>query len=86
MNIENIKTFVRESITDVSGISRFEDNENLLDPGVGIFPADFLYIFDLIEKRFNIPFSNVLQFSTYEVMTVENMAKEIEKMIPEAKL
>lgn len=84
MTREEIENIVRDTVVEVTGIKNFENMENLLDRELGIIPADFLYIFDMLERRFNIPVFRIFTYSTFHVMTVENIAKEVEKLLNDA--
>ncbi len=80
MTIERIESIVRDAIMTVAGIDIIDENANLLDFDLGIFPANFIYIFDLISEKTGVQASKILEQATFSVMTVRNLAEEILKI------
>ena len=46
-----IQNAIRESVEFVTGRSNFSNDTSLLDRDLAIIPANFLYIFDMLEKK-----------------------------------
>ena len=80
LTTEEIKEIIRDVIKQVVGIDPVDENTNLLDSEIGIFPAYFIYIFDMISKKTELPVCRILETSTFEVMTIYNLAVEMDKM------
>jgi len=70
---EFIEKTIRETMKDVSGISDIESDFNLLDTEIAIHPPNFIYIFDILEKRLDLPIHKILIDNTFEVMTIANL-------------
>lgn len=70
---EGIEKAIREAVKDVTGITIFDKDTSLIDSKMNILPAQFLYIFDLLEKKLQIPVHDIYIKQTFEVMTVGNL-------------
>jgi hypothetical protein len=70
---EDIEKAIREAVGDVTGITGLDDDANLTDTALGIAPANFLYIFDILERRLQVPAHDVLKTSGYQVMGIKNL-------------
>lgn len=73
---EAIERTIRLAIKDVTGITELKINESLIDREMGIIPANFLYIFDILEKKLQLPTYDIFNH-TFEVMTVENLTNSL---------
>ena len=51
----DIVELIKKIVFDVTKIEIISSEENLLSTKLDINPVDFLYIFDELEKRLNIP-------------------------------
>ena len=80
LTIDEIKEIIRESLNRVVGIGLIDENASLLDSEVGIFPTYFIYIFDMLSKKTELPVCKILEHATFKVMTIHNLAVEIDKM------
>ena len=74
---ENIANTIRDTVMDVAGIRGLEKDASLLDEGLGINPVDFLYIFNILEEKLQIPVHDIFMFHNYEVMNVRKLADAI---------
>lgn len=74
------ESIIFDAVEKVTGIREITSETNLLSRSVGIFPADFLYIFKIIEKELNVEISSVFIDSTYEVFIVKNFAKKLSEI------
>lgn len=72
-----IKDEILKAVKEVTGISCADEDANLIDREIGIIPADFIYIFDLLEKRLQIPVHNIFTSRTFDVMTVNNLSNAL---------
>ena len=54
---------------------------NLLDNRLAIQPADFLYIFDLLEKELHVPVSDLLKNYDHTVMEVGAMSDALSELL-----
>ena len=80
-DLHQIKQLVITAIKEVTGITISNHHENLLSRKLGIMPADFLYIFDILSKiKTKYPLVNIFIDHGYQVMTVENLATTIYKL------
>ena len=73
----NIKDEIIRAVKEVTGISYTDENANLVDREIGIVPADFVYIFDILKKSLQLPVHNVLSEYNSDVMTVNNLANAL---------
>ena len=69
-----ISQLLKTVITDVSGWDSVGLDESLISKDSRITPADFLYIFDQIEKKLNIPVCKVFESHSFEIMTINNLS------------
>jgi hypothetical protein len=77
---EAIEKTIREAVKDVTGIAFLEKDASLIDRELDIIPANFLYIFDILEEKLQLPIHDVLINHTFEVMTVENLTDALFKL------
>lgn len=73
----DIEKAILEAVKAVAGIEFLEKSANLVDRDMNIIPANFLYVFDMLEEKFRLPVYNIFIDSTYEVMTVENLTEAL---------
>ena len=74
---KEIMELIRKVVFEVTG-KKVESKEiSLLDTRLGINPADFLYIFDLLEKELGIPVVEILKDHNYTVMKIDNMCEAL---------
>lgn len=71
---ESIEKTIQEAVMNVTGIEVFEKDTSLIDKKLNIIPANILYIFDILEKKLQLPVHDIFINHTFEVMTVENLA------------
>ena len=74
---KTIEEAIKETIKEVTGISDLDKDSNLVYLEIGIAPASFLYIFDILAKKLKIDIYEILKTRTYEVMTINNLAKAL---------
>jgi hypothetical protein len=79
---DSIMTLIRKTVSDVTGISDFENDTSLIDGSLPIAPVNFVYIFNALEKTLNLPVHDILKDHTFNVMTVENLADAILALTP----
>lgn len=68
---------IRKAVFEVTGNKVESDETSLLDTRLGITPADFLYIFDLLEKELKIPAVDILKDHDYTVMRIDDMSEAL---------
>ena len=71
---EMIEDIIRDAVKNVTGITALERDTNLIDQELKIIPVDFLYIFDILEKKLQVPAHNIFIDHTFEVMSVAKLA------------
>ena len=71
---------ILDTVWEVCGVRIESETENLLDRKFGIYPADFLYIFDLLEKKLQVPAVDVLKDSEYTVMEAGRLSDALWKL------
>ena len=74
---EIVERIIIDTIREITKINIDDKDAILVNANFNIFPADFLYIFDRIEKQFGVSTSEIIQNCTFEVMTVNNLAEKI---------
>ena len=77
---ESIETAIRDAIEDVTGKSTIEKDTNLVYKGSGIAPVNFLYIFDIVEKKLCLSVFDIFKTHSYQVMTIENLVEAIYRL------
>jgi len=70
---EIIERAICDAVRDVTGLVDIEKDESLIDGGLSIEPVDFLYIFDILEKKLQLPVCDIFKNHTFEVMTINNL-------------
>ena len=73
---ETVK-IITDAVREVTDIEIKSPDTNLLGRDVGIIPADFLYIFDIVEKRTGRDMCGVIADAHYTIMTPNNLAEAI---------
>ena len=74
---QDVERIIKQVVMDVTSLTGLEESTNLLDRELSIFPADFLYIFDLLERELQVDVYSILRNNTYRMMTVGVMADEL---------
>lgn len=70
----DMETMIKETVWEVTHIKVPSAEISLLDTSLNINPADFLYIFDILEKRLSKPVADIFKTNTYSVMKVHDLA------------
>jgi len=78
--VENIEQLLVSIIKDICEINVDDKDLNLLSDEADITMADFLYVFDILEKQLDLPVVSILEHNDYTVFTVRNIASEIYKL------
>ena len=73
----DIVELIKKIVFDVTKIEIISSEENLLSTKLDINPVDFLYIFDELEKRLNIP---VVEIFVNSVLKVNILGKKLYEM------
>ncbi len=76
----DIVELIKKIVFDVTKIEIISSEENLLSTKLDINPVDFLYIFDELEKRLNIPVVEIFVNSDYSVLKVNILGKKLYEM------
>lgn len=74
---KEVMELIREVVFEVTGNKVESDEISLLDTSLNINPADFLYIFDLLEKELKVPAVDILKDHDYTVMRIDNMSEAL---------
>lgn len=77
---EAIRQKIKATIVDVSGWDSVGLDESLINHDSRIDPANFLYIFDKIEKELHIPVCKVFESYSSNVMTINNLTDAFYKL------
>ena len=72
-----IIALIKSTVKDVTGIEVEDSNVNLLSTELDIMPADFLYIFDVLEEKLGIPTAEILKCYDYTVMQIDRLSEEL---------
>lgn len=78
---QEIIELIRKVVFEVTGNEVESDDMSLLDTKSGIKPADFLYIFDLLEKGLEVPAVDILKNHDYTVMKIDHMSEALLSLI-----
>lgn len=73
---DEIRQVVEIAVKEVTG-KPFNTDKSLIDRDSGIMPANFLYIFEILEEKLNLPVCSIFETNSYEVMTIDNLSKAI---------
>lgn len=76
-SMNNIEASIRKAIAQVVNITDIDGDIYLVSRDLGIFPADFIYIFDIIENDVGLPVYSIFEGNNYEVMTINNLVRAI---------
>lgn len=80
---EDIAHMLHAAVKDVTGLTILSDDDSLISSQYGIHPANFLYIFDILEKQLGIPTADVFKNSHYSIMTVSHLSSAFYEMLPD---
>ena len=81
LSINEIETAIIDGVKEVSGGYRVTDKDmHLLDDSIPMPIVNYLYVFDMLEKKLDLPVVKVLETNDYTVFTVRNLACEICKL------
>ena len=69
----DIENAVRDSIKSVTGIEALDKDASLVDSILGISPASFLYIFDILENNYLLSAYDILRTKDFHIMTIKNL-------------
>lgn len=70
----DVVKLIQKTVFEVTQIKLDSEDISLLDTSLGIYPADFLYIFDLLEKELKVPATDVFKSHSYDVMVVDKLS------------
>ena len=80
-SINEIEAAIIEAVKEVSGGYQVTDKDiHLLDDSIPMPIVNYLYVFDILEKKLDLPVVKVLETNDYTVFTVRNLAREISKL------
>lgn len=68
-----IEQIIQSTISSVSGNIVVRLDDSLIDKDSPIIPADFLYIFDILEKKLKVPACTIFERNSCNVMTLSNL-------------
>lgn len=74
---KEVMELIRKVVFEVTGNKVESDEISLLDTSLNINPADFLYIFDLLEKELKVPAVDILKDHDYTVMRIDDMSEAL---------
>ena len=74
---EELQQNIRKIVEDVTKIRIESYDTNLLDSSININPANFLYIFDELEKELKLPVVDIFKENKCDVMTIKNLCRAI---------
>ena len=74
---EKIADIVKNAIYEVTKIRIDNDDINLLSEELKIFPADFLYVFEIIERNIEVSIGSIFVDYGYEAFEVKRFIKII---------
>lgn len=72
-----VYNIVCDAVKKVAGLNEVSSDMCLLDRKYGVYPADYLYIFDIIEMKLGVSISRILESYTYEVFIINNLQNAI---------
>lgn len=72
-----IVNIITDAVLEITGIEISNPDTNLLSRDIGIIPADFLYILDIVEKRTCKNVYTLIENSHYTIMTPNNLANAL---------
>ncbi len=72
---------IKKTVYEVTNVKVEDEKMNLLDNRLNIRPADFLYIFDLLEKKLHVPAADILRDHDHTIMEVGAMGDALLKLL-----
>ena len=78
---QELMKLIQQTVYEVTKIQVKQMDTNLLDTRLLIHPADFLYIFDILEKKSNVPAADILKNHDYTVMRVDVMSEALLELL-----
>lgn len=78
---DKIICLIKDLVKEVTQVEVKKENTNLLDTELEIHPADFLYIFNILEQKLEVPVTDILKGYDYTIMRIDNMSRAILKLI-----
>ena len=78
---KEIISIIQNTVREVTKVNVDSDNVTLLNLQLDIHPADFLYIFDELERRLEIPVTEVLKGYDYSIFRVDKLSDAFMEML-----
>lgn len=72
---------IKKIVYEVTNVKVEDETVNLLDNRLDIHPADFLYIFDLLEKELHFPVTDILRNHDHTIMEIGVMGDVLMKLL-----
>ena len=72
--VKELEKMIAETVEEVCGVPVLDYNLNLNSNQLDIPAAEFLYVFDDLEKKLDYPAASILADSDYTIFTVHNLA------------
>lgn len=81
MNYEksDLVRLIQNTVYEITEIQLESEKMNLLD--MDICPVDFIYIFDLLERKLHVPVVNILIGSSYQILEIDAMSKALLELL-----
>lgn len=77
----DLTEMIQKIVYEVTQIWVDSEKTNLLDTKLGICPEDFLYIFDLLEKKLHVPAADILIGRSYCIMEMDAMSEALLELL-----
>lgn len=74
---KEIINLIQKTVFEVTQVRVDSEEMSLLDTRLNINPVDFLYIFDLLEKKLKIPAADIFKDHDYTVMRIDYMSEAL---------
>lgn len=78
---DEIIEMIKNTILEVTGVRIVSDTDNLLDTKYDINPAEYLYVFDVLEKKLQLPVTDIFKDSDYTIMQPDHLCKAFADML-----
>lgn len=77
----DLAELIKKAVYEVTQIHVDCGKTNLLDTSMDICPADFLYIFDLLEKELHVPAVDILNGRSYHILEIDAMSEALLELL-----
>ena len=74
---QEVETMIADTIYEICDMKVNDRDKHLLCKSIPISVVDYLYVFDALEHKLDLPVAKILEKNSCEVFTIRNLAEKI---------